>query len=103
MPLSQDTWRLFWVATTLKVKQALKESRSRERCPPNLLNEPSDTSRANVAAARRLLQLGVLSFGLLQDWGCRGRRLSISEPTHWLPIAARLAVSRAPAQSTLHR
>jgi len=87
MPLPQDTCRLFWVATTLKVKQALRNHAARERCPPNPLNEPSDTSDANFAAARRLLQLRVLGFGLLH-LGTSGK----SEPQGYsTPLIAQMS------------
>jgi hypothetical protein len=67
MPLPQDTCRLFWVATTLRVKQVLRNHATANDVPRIRLNEPSDTSDANVAAARSLLQLRVLRFGFLQD------------------------------------
>jgi len=53
MPLPQDTCRLFWVATTLRVKQALRNHAAANDVPrirwTNLATLPTPTSQRQDA------------------------------------------------------
>ena len=69
MPLPQDTCRLFWVATRVRVKQALKNDAAANDVLRIRLNELSDNSDADVTATRRLLPLRAYSDLACQDAG----------------------------------